>query len=512
MNVESMLGRGSGRLMTLALAVADWAWLWLWAVMLATWIGEPTSGSLLSGWWILGLILTGRETTSVARRISSPRLRSAIAIVVGLLFVLLAARLVAFPGVSPLDVTWLMDVAERPVRVWSDVREVDLVIVMGLLSWFRGARIGSRATFFEEVQSTFVVGIVGLGMGLLLIAIVPASSSLSSLGGSLVIAYLGAGLLAVALARINEINREQRRNQDVELGLGAHWVVTLTIVLVFLLLVASALSGFLTFERIGAALQPLGAALDFVLEGVILVIAVPVGFLVEAIIWLVRMLLGKQTKPPQPPQYGNLAPRSTTTQQLTGLSPELATIVHILGGAALVVVIGLVLYRSLAWWSDLDRIEGVPELRDFVVGWADLRASVLRWLGRLLRRGLTRYAGARMPASQDIAVASTSPRTVREVYREFLRFGRRAGFPRQSAQTPSEYARHPSLASPSLADPVARLTRSYVSVRYGEIAGDDAMVDESRLALEQIRLGILEQSHVVEQVEASAPDHDRQES
>ncbi|MGH2458273.1 MAG: DUF4129 domain-containing protein [Chloroflexota bacterium] len=512
MNLESLIRRGNGWLMPVALAVADWAWIWLWTVIVETWIGAPARASLLAGWWILALLLAGRATIGAVRRIPSPRLRGAIAIAAGLVFVILAARLLAFSGRPILDLRWLDEVAERPVRVWSDLQYVDLVIVMGLLAWFRGARLGSRASLSEAVQSTFVVGLVGLAAGLLAIAIVPASSALSSVGGALVVVYLGAGMLAVALARIDEINREQRRNQDVELGLGAHWAVSVAVVLVVLLLIASALSGFLTFDRIDAALRPLGAALDFVLEVAILAIAVPVGFLLEAIVWLVRMLLGKPAKPPQPPHVGNLAPRQTTNQQLAGLSPELATFVHLLGGAALVVVIGLILYRSLAWWSDLDRVEGVPELRDFVVGWADLRAAALRWLERLLGRARRRASSGGRTGAETVAAAATSPRTVREVYREFLRFGRRAGFPRQPGQTPAEYARHPAFASPALAEPLDRLTESYVRARYGELDLGDEVVDESRLALERIRRGILEQSPVGESIGTGQPGHDRQES
>lgn len=490
MSVDRTLQRGGRWLLPMALAVADGAWIWLWAAVLATWIGEPVGGGSIGHWWIFGVILAARGLTGRLRSFEPRLMRNALVVLAGLLCILLVSRIAAFPGLALTDSHWLADVAARPVQLWAGVEPVDLILLVALVCWIRGIAFGRGASSFEDVQGTFVWGIAALVTALLVIAVVPVSSAASPLGSEAIVGFLGAGLLSVALARIDEINSEQRRHQDFELGLGAHWALTLVVVLVVLLGVAVALSGVLTFDRIAALLQPLGVALDFLLAVILYAVAVPIGFLLEGFVWLVRLLLGKPAKPPQPPNFGNLAQRTNPNQPTTGLSPEMAAIFHLVAGAVVVVLVGLALYRSLVWWSDLDRVEGVPELRDFVVGWADLRAAARRWLRRLFRR--RDEAQTIAPASTAIGMADDRPghRTVREIYREFLRLGRRLGIPRGSAVTPLEYARTTAGSRSGLAGPLGRLTSRYVAVRYGETEADDEMVTESQRALDEIRAAL----------------------
>src|SRR5579883_348956 len=92
MGIASVVRRGNGWLLPVALAIADWSWLWLLMAIVQTWIGEPSDGSPLVGWWICALILIGRGATVATRRMRSHRIRANVVVAAGLALVLLASR------------------------------------------------------------------------------------------------------------------------------------------------------------------------------------------------------------------------------------------------------------------------------------------------------------------------------------------------------------------------------------------------------------------------------------
>jgi len=304
-----------------------------------------------------------------------------------------------------------------------------------------------------------------------------------------VVLFLVSGLLGVAMARIEDVNAEQRRNQDFELGVGVHWLGTLVAVLVLLLGAALLLSSVVTFDVIEAVLRPVGVALDLIIGVLVIAIATPIGYLIEWLIWLLRSLTGKPAKPPQSIDLGALLRQAHTQQSPVGLPPYLDAVLKVAAGAVVILAIAIVVYRSLSWWSELERVEGVPELRDFVIRWEDIRSEILRWLGRLIRRKKAKVTSFTLEdngSSGDVEAGNQ----IRTIYRQFLRLGTQIGLPRASAQTPFEYARRLTAEHAAAAAPIGYLTQVYVASRYGEENADATTLEESRRALEEIRADV----------------------
>jgi hypothetical protein len=101
------------------------------------------------------------------------------------------------------------------------------------------------------------------------------------------------------------------------------------------------------------------------------------------------------------------------------------------------------------------------------------RADLLRFLKQLilkllgLRRLFHRKAGAE-PILPEIA-------SVRQIYRQFLRWAANAGFPRHLSQTPHEYLYEMVSRLPEAEEDMDLITQQYVRTRYGArlLTGDE---------------------------------------
>ena len=93
------------------------------------------------------------------------------------------------------------------------------------------------------------------------------------------------------------------------------------------------------------------------------------------------------------------------------------------------------------------------------------RADLMNFLRRIFSKllGIKRLFHRGDRAGQ----ASPEINTVRQIYRQFLRWAAAAGFPRQIAQTPHEYLYALSGTMPEFRGDMTMITRHYVRTRYG---------------------------------------------
>ena len=155
--------------------------------------------------------------------------------------------------------------------------------------------------------------------------------------------------------------------------------------------------------------------------------------------------------------------------------------------AATLAIVGMALFRSL---TDLlkwlrRRFSGpAPEavtVSDYGL-LDDLKAlfrALLSWFGRLFRR--------RRKGADELAGLSPEARTVREIYRRFLLWGKSKGRPKGPSLTPHEYQALISLALPGREDDLGLLTEAYVLVRYGGTEPSPDLTALVRTAWKKIR-------------------------
>lgn len=472
-----------------SLAMMDTAWLVPWVLAIDSWSGSRWSQETTVGPLLLLIALAGRLVAGSVSRLPEARVRRLVILALGLVVALAAVRLTVYASRPLTDSKWLIDLAREPAAIWTRVRAVDIAFGAVFLAWVRGAGSTSLGRDDGEVVHGLGLGVGALAVVLTLSALVPTPRITPASAVEAVLVFLIAGFLSVALARIEAINTEQRRGGEAELHLGTQWVAMLGVALLVLGGIALLLGSVLTLDLVGTILRPIGTLLDSVLSVIIYAVALPLGYLIEIAIWVIRSLLAIGPRPPQPSRAGSpLAKLHSNTTAVQTLSPELLAVLRWGTGLIAVVLLAVIAYRALTWSPTQDSDDGIPEAREFIGSWSDLRDTFRRWLaallGRLPRRVPTASSGGSPLVSRN---ASPAAQTIFEIYREFLQVGSWVVGPRRPAQTPSEYERKVLSQVPAAIRSVHLLTRLFVATRYGEMTPDSGSLTEAREALDQFR-------------------------
>jgi hypothetical protein len=250
-----------------------------------------------------------------------------------------------------------------------------------------------------------------------------------------------------------------------------------------LLLGALALTALLSFERIDALLGLLAKPLDLLLWLFLTVVALPIGYLLDAIITFLRQFI--RPSPPQEQQQTGLALLELIRQLASGQgepSPLLPYLRFVMAAVVAALVIWL-LARAIFRASDEDGEDEVDEVRDFVWSWASFRDALRRRLRSLGRR--RRAPAAPAPAAPPRAALDRDQWGPREIYAALLRLGAQLGRRRALPETPLEF--EISLASLEALAPgrpaIRTVTDLYVQDRYGAEAPSPERIAEGRGAI-----------------------------
>src|SRR5581483_9650407 len=295
---------------------------------------------------------------------------------------------------------------------------------------------------------------------------------------------------SLALARLAAVRDQSRARQGRAPPLNRQWLAVLLGVVAGTLVLTLALAQLLTFDLIAAIWRPISGPLGALLYALIFVVALPIGFLLEVLIYAIRLVLHPGEPPPRPQPFDLAAEleRMGRRGEPASLPPEIALLARWAAVAVLAAVVLATLARAVYWWMEWERDDEVEEERDSVWSWASLRHALGAWLrslyGRWFRR--PRAATAPLTAASEAAVAPPPMvATVRAIYRELLALGRLAGSPRSPTATPYEHLPRLQAALDPDED-LAGITEAYVQARYGAEPPSDARVRDVRARWERV--------------------------
>lgn len=478
------LRRGLGGvvlLQYLLLLGSESAWAYGWALMVGSLALEPSAPVV--AWPVVGVVLllsviVARLAVQAPGHLRWPRLLSAS-------LGLAVAAAVAFAG---LPAAWEPD---RWAQMWPQwwqaplAARTTLAALTVVLLWWRGLSIGRSNPSLAEVESRFRVALFAISLLMVTVAMA-GERGVGLVPDLLPLAMLivAGGLLGMPLARIVDEGRRRGRREGAALNPGWAWIALLVTVVVGILAATLLLAQVLSFERIAVILEPLGAILDALLMALVYLVAVPLGLLLELVVFVGRMVLHPTAAAPvlEPPDMSWI--EGIRDQGHGGVvAPWLLSGMKIGLAAALVLLLLAVLVRALMRLGERWQQDDVEELHDFVWSWPGAADLWRRWL-RWLRAGASGSPGGCKP-SADVSGEGDE---IRRLYREFLRVGAVAARPRSPWETPLEYeGRLVRILGLPGGEEVHMITEGYLRVRYALLGDGRPDVGAVASALARLR-------------------------
>lgn len=459
-------------LLVLATLAMETCWVYAWLRFLLTFGMGPQP--YLSFFTIFGILLV---STYSGRALMGPtdtlRNRQIVLAVLIVTSVLLAVRANLYPGTGLWNLAWI----GRFTRAVGSGSFRDVLVLVALVGlWWRGL---SHARGIFSVVSTgfrFRFGVIAL-VWLFLAGIVLQISYFYPI----LFLFFSVALLAMALARLEEVSRvrEGQATPFNRFWLGA--VVAATLGSIFIAAVASSIFSLPTIHRILGWLAPLFYVVDLLIYYTLVIIA---HLLEPLMVFFVE--IGRQAF--QNFQFNLPATPEATSPQSEGLNAEaplrfLLSYLSllrwvVLGGLGLMVLILLV--RTLHK-QRLSRSEIVPEIRESVWSAEAFRQDLTAWLTQARQ-----HLGDRLKLLGRLRQAYATA-TIRQIYGSLLRWAAEQGYPRPLPSTPYEYLPLLIQTLPETEAEVREITEAYVRVHYGEAPTSAEDLVRVRAAWERLR-------------------------
>jgi hypothetical protein len=433
---------------------AAWAtpfFLLLYRRMPSLWVAYAVLlGALLA--WILVLDLLNRT------QVASPLYQ---VVVLGLIAATSLVILAVSPGSTAVRPGWLAGLLAFRGGIPTGIA----LALTNLFLWQRATSATSRDLSFFNVGVSFRFGLLLLVVGGAIASALfqtpgqPADQNLLPL----LWLYFGFGLVAVALARIDEKASEAQSHGR---PLPLRRMLQLLLAVGLTLSLAGLLSRIYTAQNLGRLL-----ALFVPLWNLMRPVAVAVAFFLLKVLsplfeWIVALLrtifergwtelepVQQVTPPPSPDQPGLL---ERLPSSLTSALGSVLLVLGILLAAGLVIGIFLLyLERVQRARARVEEEEEGAERVTASVGLLDRGAQALRDLSGLVRRfGVSR---------QLLAAVS-----VQNIYANLCRLARQRGYPRRPAQPPDAYLPVLTQAFAGHEEALERITAAYMRVHYGD--------------------------------------------
>ena len=353
-----------------------------------------------------------------------------------------------------------------------------LVFCLVVFLWWRGIVLAQRRLDSRSVAFRFRLGVV-----LLAVTSGIAGAMVSWPTHHLVFVFFFTSLLAIALARAEEVGHQFGGRQS-PFGLG--WLFILVATSAIVLLLAVGLTSLLTGENLGRVLRPVLQVVQVVAYALVFAFAWIARLVIEPLLALLRRLeVGKalqeafeQLEFPEP--MAGEAPQPEPV-----LTPEqqaaLRVAVAVIGLSALLLIVAVSLYRLRLKSSDLSR-----EKRESVWEGVHLRGG----LDDLLKQGQRRLGGLTDALMRSRLGDVFTALTIRRIYAHTASLAETRGYPRAIAETPYDYLPALLRAFPNSPDEVTEITECYVAVHYGELPEQRERLAAVRSAWERIRRGV----------------------
>jgi hypothetical protein len=433
---------------------------WLYALMAL--LNKQVAGGYLSVHGILIIYPLGFIFNMLLLRLRCPKACIwGVSWLAWAMSMLLIVKAQLFGGLSLLDSTWLLSVP-RSIADLIYTFKPDLLILLGTgVMWWLGRRLAYLKVNFGALLSEFQFGLL-----ILLIAFFAAAQLRVELGSSvpIVLTFFLFALLGISIGHALE-------GTSWLSGLyQGHWSGLLLVSISLVLLLGLLISAVVTPDFLELAVAALKWFLGLILK----------------LIALIASLFPE-------PEPAELPPAAPMPEMEPSEGFKIWTLPEpVRSGLRIglyVLWLGLIV---VALWRLSSDIFGW--LRRKLAGMAGaefeslpgaFRADLLGWFKRVF----VRLLGLRLPIRFGARAPAVLPEiaSVRQVYRQLLRWASAAGWPRHVSQTPYEYLHALAQLMPEAQGDLGLITGQYVRTRYGALLLTEDELHQLRQSWRNVR-------------------------
>lgn len=458
------------RALPLTLVALEFSWSYPWVLLLSGAFYGPSTTPLLPAGSVLALFVFGHLAVRAA--LARPWTLSAtrgVVVAVGCAAGLTAVKLTYYPQ-APLDARWIGALLVAAHDALPAITPPVLGALAATVLYWRGVVLGEREFGYFEVDRAFRRGIGWSVAFVFLLALYGDTRgfALARPAPAYLLAFFSLGLSALAVTRLLALWEEGQADPAQALAANRHWLLMLLGVVGVIFSAAATVAGLVHVEMrpvLGKLLHPLAPAAEFIFYVLFAVAMVVARLIVFVFARLPFRRIEMPAPAAAPPSFRDL---------LKDLPPEVVSsarwgmVALVVAVLVILVAISIVRARRRARKKDDDERETVWSAEAVVGG----LGQVWRKLWARPRTGLTELppVGA-----------------VRAIYREFLRLGAGLGVVRPDYQTPLEYQPRFQARLPESAPDAARVTDTYIKVRYTTQLPDDDEIAEAQQALDRVK-------------------------
>jgi hypothetical protein len=399
--------------------------------------------------------------------------RSGLLVVGMLVSALVVVHRLLHATMSFWDLNWLCSALGS---LEQDGLSLDLVffLVVAFL-WWRGFVLARRRLESGTVVTRFRSGVI-----LLAITTVIGGFVLPAPPYQFVFVYFFVSLMGIALARAEEVGTQYGGGQA---PFSAGWLVMVLVATLGVLLLSAGVATVLTGENVSRFVEPMMTIQRFLFNLLVYAFLIAFSWLGRLVIELMeKVFTGLDTQGiegllnpldldggPGPGEAGILTPGQMAIARGAGVFCGL-----------------LILLLVLAWWLRRFRVQPARrrgDERESVWEEVDLRRS----LRDLWDEGRRRLGEAAAVLGHSLLGQFFVALTIRRIYAHLSALAAELGHPRAVQQTPYEYQPVLEEAFAEYPEAIARITRSYVAVHYGEIPEQPEELAVIRAAWKQLR-------------------------
>lgn len=403
---------------------------------------------------------------NLGRALPRTRLRGillqATAMLSALVCVLAVARLEIYPALVWSDGAWL---PRFLANLFLSVRGITLeqiVSVAAVYVFIRGLGFGQRPLTLWFIGFQFRLGVV-VFFGLFFLAAFARGLGVDQFFAPWIFVYFFLALLSIALARSEELGADFQ--------FTPRWMATLLAAVALVLFIGLGVAQVFTVET-AQALLGIFAPLWAVVALLILIVAVPLGYIIDFLFQLLKPLFqpfGQMLANLQNSPLGNFAKDTFGLQDAANneLSMNILRTILIL---AVLLLIGYWLVRALN--KKMQSIEAETYVRESIADQAAERA----------RRAATKKKTP--PRARAHALAAE---TIRRIYAALVARAAAAGLPRRLAETPYEFLPRLEKHWSAEANDLRAITEAYVQAHYAEEPTTQAQASRVKAAWERIK-------------------------